>query len=620
MRGLAMHERSSVQRVGETSRQEERQSSLHAAIRLIHAARQPTAIGWGPELPALHNVAFADLMGAPGGSHRVARPMRELCADLWPRLEPLVQGVMRRGESAVLEDLLFCNYRHGYAEESYLACSCSPLIDDDGAIGGVMIAATDSTEHVLSARRTAALRDIAAAAATSRSVSEGCQQALAAVANHPTDIPFALLYLRDADPGRARLLAAAGLAPETAASPDAIDLAFAGNAPGWPVAAALAANESVVVDDVLTRFGTLPAGGWPFAPRFGIVVPLTSPGRDEPEAVLVAGVSARHELDASYLTFIDLVAKQIAAAIAGGRVHEDEERRAAARVAALLVRAKRRARMRALKARFEERTRLAREIHDTLLQGVTGIALQLGVVLPQVRTSPDAAAAALEQIVELAIATSRDARQAVWDMRSVALDENEFPRAVEAAVRHLAADAAIAVSVSVAGRARPLPLKHQSVVLRVVQEAVANVIRHAQARAIRLRLRYGARRVHVAVTDDGRGFVVQTDFRSYEGHWGLLGMQERASGLGGELAVRSAPAGGTTVTLVLPYGRRAREHKRAIAPPDLATSVSDGAQSGSTITGRTVPAHYAILPSEDAPVERRSSFDLGATVGSLERM
>jgi signal transduction histidine kinase len=585
-----MIEKYSALGVGETARPEQPESSLCTAIRMVRAARQPTAIGWGPGLPALHNVAFANLMGASGGSHRVGRPMRELCADLWPRLEPLVDGAMRDGESAVLENLLFCNYRHGYAEESYLVCSCSPLTGDDGAIGGVMIAVADSTEHVLSARRTAALRDIAAAASMARSVSEGCRQALAAVANHRADIPFALLYLPDAERDRARLLATAALAPGAAASPEAIDLAFAGDGVSWPVAAALRTNESLVVADVLTRFGTLPAGEWPFAPRSAIVVPLTSPGRHEPDAVLVAGVSARHELDAPYRAFIDLVAKQIAAVIAGGRVHEDEERRATARVAAQLTRAKRRARMRALKARFEERTRLAREIHDTLLQGVTGIALQLGVVLPQVRTSPDAAAAALERIVELAVATSREARQAVWDIRPVALDENDFLRAVEAAARQLAEDAAIAVRVSVAGRARALPAKHQAVVLRIVREAVSNVVRHAQARSIRLHLRYGARRLHVAVTDDGRGFVVQTDFHSYEGHWGLLGMQERASDLGGALTVRSAPARGegTTVTLVLPYRRRARTGEM-------------NARSGD-------------------PVERRSPLDHHANVGLLTRM
>jgi signal transduction histidine kinase len=549
-----MNDHRSTTRRETRARWQDAEPSLRAAIQLLHAARQAMAIGWGQDLRELHNVAFADIIGAPRGSRRGGAPLGELCADLWPRLEPLVDAALHRGEASVLEDLLFCNYRHGYAEESYLTCSCSPLADEQSAIAGVMISATDSTEHVLSARRTAALRDIAAAAATSHSVSEACRNALAAVEGRPADIPFALLYLREADGDRVRLLATAALAPGTAASPEVIELAA--DDASWPVAGALRTNEPVVVDDLFTRFGALPAGEWPFAPRTALVVPLTSPGREEPDAVLVTGVSARHELDAPYRAFIDLVTKQIAAAIAGGRVHEDEQRYAVARAAGQLARAKRRARMRALKATFEERTRLAREIHDTLLQGVTGIALQLGVVLPQVRTSPDAATAMLERIIDLAVATSREARRAVWDMRPTALDEHDFVRAVEATARRLTDDAAITVDLSVSGQVRRLPLKHQSVVMRVVQEAVSNVVQHAHARSIRFQLEYGTRRLRLGVTDDGRGFVVEPNLHSYHGHWGLLGMQERASGLGGALAVRSAPGSGSTVTLVLPYRRR----------------------------------------------------------------
>jgi signal transduction histidine kinase len=570
--------------VTDTPRRKDRDPKLSTAIRLIQAARQPTAIAWGPGLSALHNVAFADLVGAPGGSHRVGRPIRELCAELWPRLEPLVDRAMHHGSSSVLEDLLFCSYRHGYAEESYLTCSCSPLADDDGAIGGVMIAVADSTDRVRAARRTAALGEIAAAASSVGSVSEGCRQALAAVANHPADLPFALLYLRDSDtdPHRAQLVATAALAPGGPASPETIDLTSAGAEAGWPVATALRTNTSLVVDDVLTRFGTLPAGEWPFAPRSAVVVPLTSPGRDEPEAVLVAGVSARFALDPSSRAFIDLVAKQIAAAIAGGRVHEDEERRAAARAAAQLARA----RMRALRARAEERTRLAREIHDTLLQGVTGIALQLGVVLPQVRTSPEAAAVKLQRIVDLAVATSREARQAVWDIRPVALGEDDFPRAVEATARQLAAEAALAVRVSIVGPARPLAAAHQAVVLRIVREAVMNTVRHARARSIRLQLSYGAARLHVTIADDGRGFVVQPDFRSYGGHWGLLGMQERASGLAGVLDVRSAPGHGTTVRLVLPYRGRQKPTETSADRGDTESVVPDGERNVGSLARR----------------------------------
>jgi signal transduction histidine kinase len=437
---------------------------------------------------------------------------------------------------------------------------------------------------VRAARRTAALGEIAAAASSVGSVSEGCRQALAAVANHPADLPFALLYLRDSDtdPHRAQLVATAALAPGGPASPETIELTSAGAEAGWPVATALRTNTSLVVDDVLTRFGTLPAGEWPFAPRSAVVVPLTSPGRDEPEAVLVAGVSARFALDPSSRAFIDLVAKQIAAAIAGGRVHEDEERRAAARAAAQLARA----RMRALRARAEERTRLAREIHDTLLQGVTGIALQLGVVLPQVRTSPEAAAVKLQRIVDLAVATSREARQAVWDIRPVALGEDDFPRAVEATARQLAAEAALAVRVSIVGPARPLAAAHQAVVLRIVREAVMNTVRHARARSIRLQLSYGAARLHVTIADDGRGFVVQPDFRSYGGHWGLLGMQERASGLAGVLDVRSAPGHGTTVRLVLPYRGRQKPTETSADRGDTESVVPDGERNVGSLARR----------------------------------
>jgi signal transduction histidine kinase len=263
-------------------------------------------------------------------------------------------------------------------------------------------------------------------------------------------------------------------------------------------------------------------------------------------------------------------------------VHEDEERRAAARAAAQLAHA----RMRALRARADERTRLAREIHDTLLQGVTGIALQLGVVLPQVRTSSEAAAASLERIVDLAVATSREARQAVWDIRPVALDEKDFPRAVEATARRVAADGGLAVRVSVVGRVRPVAATHQAVALRIVREAVTNAVRHAQARSIRLQLTYGAARLHVTVADDGHGFVVQQDFRTYGGHWGLLGMQERASGLGGVLAVRSSPGHGTTVRLVLPHRGRTRPAEADAGLGDAESRVADNDRNNGSLARR----------------------------------
>jgi signal transduction histidine kinase len=174
--------------------------------------------------------------------------------------------------------------------------------------------------------------------------------------------------------------------------------------------------------------------------------------------VLIAGVSARHSLDESYSTFIDLLTKHVAAALAGGRLHEDEERNAAARAAAAAARAKRRARIRVMKERFagvlEERTRLAREIHDTLLQGVTGISLNLQAVLPEVRRSPTTALPTLERITELAVRTTREARLAVWDLRPQPLTQRELAKAVESVARLALGESSLTLQVSTTGRAR----------------------------------------------------------------------------------------------------------------------------------------------------------------------
>jgi signal transduction histidine kinase len=279
--------------------------------------------------------------------------------------------------------------------------------------------------------------------------------------------------------------------------------------------------------------------------------------------VLIAGVSARHSLDESYFTFIDLLTKHVAAALAGGRLHEDEERHAAARAAAG---AKRRARIRVMKERFagvlEERTRLAREIHDTLLQGITGISLNLRAVLPEVRTSPATALPTLERIAELATRTSSEARLAVWDLRPQPLTQRELAKAVESVARLALAESSLTLQVSTTGRARNVPAPAHGAVLRIVQEAVSNVVRHAAARRVRIRLAFRGAWLRVRVADDGKGFVVKRDFGSYTGHWGLVGMQERAKQIGASFSIRSASGQGTIATLEVPIAAASKARSR----------------------------------------------------------
>ena len=222
-------------------------------------------------------------------------------------------------------------------------------------------------------------------------------------------------------------------------------------------------------------------------------------------------------------------------------------------------RALRRARERALEARFaavlDERTRLAREIHDTLLQGFTGVALQLLAATSRVSGPPEVVTA-LRDLVALAQKTLEDARHAVWDMRSPSLGGGDFAGTLRATAEDRLHGAGVDLAFEIEGAPRRLDPAIEGVVLRVAQEAIVNIVKHAGAKRLDLRLGYETKGVRLSVTDDGRGFAVDPDFRTYGGHWGLLGMRERASQIGARLSVQSTPGQGTKIVLLIPYALR----------------------------------------------------------------
>jgi signal transduction histidine kinase len=532
---------------------------LRTAMEVVGASRCPVAVAWGPDVLTLYNDAFAELTGADR-TRCIGPPMSELCAEVWRQIVPVVRQTLTHGQAAHAEAVLFCAYRNGYAEERYASLSCKCVHGDAASGDGVLIMLSESTELVVGARRRTALRDVAAAAVDVSSVDEACHRALDAVSRHPADIPFALLYVaRSDESGEAVLAAVSGLPVGLYASPTQIHLASAIGTSDWPVAEALETNTRVIVEDVHRRFDPLPAGDWPLAPRSAVVIPLTTSGVG-PDAALVVGASARRELDAAYIDFIELVGSHVAAAMAGGRLREDEARRAAARAARREVRARRRARLSAVRARLagmlEERTRLAREIHDTFLQSITGIALQLRAAAPYVETSPATAAAMLDDIATLAEQASREARQAVWNIRPTSLKWRGFVASLESAARQTIGRTSVSLRVRTVGRPRRLGARLQRAVLVIVREAVANAVRHAEPVHVRITLRFGSRQLRVTVRDDGCGFAVAPDFRCYAGHWGLLGMQERVREVGGSLVVRSAPRYGTRVVVSTPLPAR----------------------------------------------------------------
>jgi two-component system sensor histidine kinase UhpB len=211
---------------------------------------------------------------------------------------------------------------------------------------------------------------------------------------------------------------------------------------------------------------------------------------------------------------------------------------------------------RAIRARYEavmeERARIARDMHDGLLQNVAGIALQLGALLPHVRTGPDVVTERLKAILELTERTGREARQAVVGMRASG-ESTDLVTAVGQAAQRFATQSELTFSFQVKGRARSVRAEVRDVAVSVVQEAMTNVLKHAHARGVKLSVTYGSRSVRLSVRDDGRGLIAREGEVTDAGHFGLVGMRERASSVGARFSVRSAPGRGTAVRLDAPY-------------------------------------------------------------------
>jgi len=199
----------------------------------------------------------------------------------------------------------------------------------------------------------------------------------------------------------------------------------------------------------------------------------------------------------------------------------------------------------------EERNRLAREIHDTLAQGLTATALQLESAEAYLKSGeePEKAREPLRRALSLTRANLDEARRSVLDLRAAPLEGRSLPEALRALVDRWEAETGVAARFKAVNPARPLPPRVEAALYRICGEALTNVARHAGAYRVTVRLVSTPERVRLAVEDDGRGF--DPDAVPQDRH-GLVGMQERAGALGGGLVVESRPGAGTKVEATMP--------------------------------------------------------------------
>jgi signal transduction histidine kinase len=204
--------------------------------------------------------------------------------------------------------------------------------------------------------------------------------------------------------------------------------------------------------------------------------------------------------------------------------------------------------------RLAERTRIAGEMHDTLIQNLCGFSLQLEG-LAKNATIPAFARASLREIRAETERCLREARELVWDLRSPVLQENGLEETLREAGEQITSGEPVQFHMTVRGDRRPAPPKLQHHLLRIVQEATRNAVRYSNAKEIEMQIAYlDSDRIRVQMRDDGCGFDPEKASREL-GHWGLIIMRERARQLGGELKISSAPGRGTELDIVVPISR-----------------------------------------------------------------
>jgi signal transduction histidine kinase len=197
----------------------------------------------------------------------------------------------------------------------------------------------------------------------------------------------------------------------------------------------------------------------------------------------------------------------------------------------------------------EERQRIARELHDGLVPVLASLSIRLHTVGKRLDREEHPAAGEVKEIAEQAQASSRDIRHLIHDLRPVALDELGLVPALRQHLARCEQEHGLAINL-IADERQRLAGPMETALFRIVQEAVNNVIQHAQAQHVSVTLDQNQEQVTLQVVDNGQGFNAQLP-RSGR-HVGLWSMRERVEQLGGQFEVRSAPGKGTVVTAVIP--------------------------------------------------------------------
>ena len=301
--------------------------------------------------------------------------------------------------------------------------------------------------------------------------------------------------------------------------------------------AATSASYSVVPgDDTGGRDQTL----WQFA-----VTPLRSKG-----VVLgTAGVAtARRPVDQQRIQLLDAIGNQIAVAVERCKLYEEVQLARDLRGELL---------HKVIAAQEEERKRIARELHDETGQALTALRLCLERLALAPTSSTEETKARLAQPLSLCQQAEEEVDKLIFDLRPALLDDLGLAEAIRFYAKTRLKTAGIGISLRVTGKQRRLSGEREVAIVRVMQEGIANIVKHAHAKRAMIHLQFKTNQLVAQIEDDGCGFEMSqvVSHRDSKRGLGLLGMRERMSLVGGSLSIVSKPGGGTRLEAVVPVAK-----------------------------------------------------------------
>ncbi len=550
--------------------------SLQTSLNICLSSRYPICILWGPERTYFYNDAYAPIVG-----EKHPKALGDLYPNVWPEIwepviKPILEEVERTGEASWGDNILLVLRRYGFNEECYFLFSFAPIRLENGSVGGVFTAITETTRQLVGERRLRTLKDLATRAPDAKSADEACRVANEVLSGNSHDVPFSLFYLIDADSSVARLVDAQGIDRNETVSPRQVSLTTT-NEKGspWPFAEVIRKGAPIILREINNTLGPLPGGPWEEETQTAVVVPIARPGQTIPYGFFVAGVSPRRALDADYESFLSLVAAQVATAISNARAYEEERRRA--EVLAELDRAKT---IFFSNVSHEFRTPLTLmlgPLEELLTEGENHLSAE---VRPKLELAHRNSLRLLKLVNALLDFSRLEAGRVQADLEPTDLARftvdlcGMFRSAVEKAGMRLVVDCpALAEPVYV----------DREMWEKIVLNLLSNAFKFTLEGEIRVEMRLSNGTVQLRVADSGIGIpeselgnifkrfhrVEGVRGRTFEGSGiGLALVQELVKLHGGSIAVKSTVGVGTEFTISLPVRPKERIEERTQVVPD----------------------------------------------------